>query len=90
LNSELVNQASELTPSPHVLINTISRRVRQLNSGGGGSGRPLIEDTSGLGLADIALTEMIEEKITWEKVDPEEIAQAEAAAATDAPAPPAA
>ena len=69
MNSELVKEASEKVSNPNILINTISRRVRQLSSGGGGSGRPLIEETAGLGIADIALLELIEEKITWESIE---------------------
>ncbi len=71
MNSELVKEASEKVSNPNILINTISRRVRQLSSGGGGSGRPLIEETAGLGIADIALLELIEEKITWESIEEE-------------------
>ena len=49
-----------------VLVNLISRRVRQLNSGGGGLSRPLVANTTNLGVADIALREILEEKIGWE------------------------
>ena len=52
--------------SPNTLINLVSRRVRQLNSGGGSMSRPLLNDVTGLGAADIALTEIIEEKMGWE------------------------
>lgn len=72
MNSELVKEASEKVANPNVLINTISRRVRQLSAGGGGASRPLIEDTAGLGIADIALLELIQDKITWEKIEDEE------------------
>ena len=44
----------------------MSRRVRQLTSGGGGLNRPLIADVGNLGAADIALREIIEGKIGWE------------------------
>ncbi len=71
MNSYLVKEASEKVANPNILVNTISRRVRQLSAGGGGSGRPLIEDTAGLGIADIALKELIEGKITWEKIEEE-------------------
>jgi DNA-directed RNA polymerase subunit K/omega len=54
-----------------VLINLISRRVRQLNSGGGLS-RPLVNVPASMGLADIALTEILEDKMGWEL--PEETA----------------
>ena len=48
--------------NPNILVNLVSRRVRQLTSGGGHS-RPLIEQTASLGAADIALLEIIEEKM---------------------------
>ena len=56
----------EKVGNPNVLINLVSRRVRQLNSGGGALSRPLIADVTGLGAADIALLEIIEEKIGWD------------------------
>jgi DNA-directed RNA polymerase subunit omega len=66
LNSEYVKQALAKVGNPNVLINLISRRVRQLNNGGGGSNRPLIADTATLGAADIALLEIIEGKMGWD------------------------
>jgi DNA-directed RNA polymerase subunit omega len=66
LNAELCKKALEKVGNPNVLINLISRRVRQLNSGGGGLSRPLIADVGNMGAADIALTELIEEKIGWD------------------------
>jgi DNA-directed RNA polymerase subunit omega len=72
VNAELVKKALEKVGNPNVLVNLISRRVRQLNSGGGGLGRPLIE-AGQLGLADIALTEIIEEKMGWDLPEPEEL-----------------
>jgi len=57
--------------NPNVLVNLVSRRVRQLNSGGGSLSRPLILDTVGLGVADIALREILEDKITFDL--PEEL-----------------
>ena len=62
MNADLVKQASKVIEDPHVLINLVSRRVRQLNAGG----RPYLSNTANLGLADIALTEIIEEKIGFE------------------------
>jgi len=66
MNAILVKQALEIVLNPHVLVNLVSRRVRQLNSGGGRSSRPLIADVGNLGAADIALTEIIEGKMGWE------------------------
>jgi DNA-directed RNA polymerase subunit omega len=62
MNADLVKQASVVVENPHVLINLVSRRVRQLSAGA----RPLFHNTGNLGLADIALTEIIEEKIGFE------------------------
>ena len=66
MNAELVKKANEKVGNPNVLVNLVSRRVRQLNSGGGGLSRPLIANVGNLGAADIALREIIEEKIGWE------------------------
>jgi DNA-directed RNA polymerase subunit omega len=66
VNSELMRRALEKVGNPNILVNLLSRRVRQLNGGGGGLGRPLVADTIGQGVADIALMEIIEDKVTWE------------------------
>jgi len=66
MNAILVKQALEKVINPHVLINMVSRRVRQLTSSGGGSSRPLIADVTNLGAADIALIEIIEDKMGFE------------------------
>jgi DNA-directed RNA polymerase subunit omega len=65
LNAELTKKALEKVGNPNVLVNLVSRRVRQLNSGAGAMSRPLVEPGN-LGAADIALTEIIEEKIGFE------------------------
>ena len=62
MNSDLVKQAAEKIQNPQVLINLVSRRVRQLNAGN----RPFLSNTGNLGVADIALTEIIEDKIGFE------------------------
>ena len=66
MNAELAKKAVEKVGNPNVLVNLVSRRVRQLNSGGGGLSRPLIQDVGNLGAADIALREIVEDKIGWE------------------------
>jgi len=66
MNAELAKKALEKVGNPNVLINLVSRRVRQLNAGGGGLGRPLIDNVGNLGVGDIALREIIEEKVGWE------------------------
>jgi DNA-directed RNA polymerase subunit omega len=66
MNADLVKQALAKVLNPHVLVNLVSRRVRQLTSGGGRVSRPLISDVANLGAADIALTEIIEGKMGFE------------------------
>ena len=57
-----MKQALAKVGNPNILVNLVSRRVRQLTSGGGNS-RPLVDQASNLGAADIALLEIIEEKM---------------------------
>jgi DNA-directed RNA polymerase subunit K/omega len=66
VNSELCRLALNKVGNPNVLINLISRRVRQLNSAGGIGSRPLLLDYGNLGAADIAFREILEEKMGWE------------------------
>jgi len=73
MNADLVKQALEKVGNANVLVNMISRRVRQLNSGGGSLSRPLLKDTGTMGIADIALTEIVEEKMEWEMPEVEEV-----------------
>ena len=56
----------EKVGNPNVLVNLVSRRVRQLNSGAGSISRPLVDAPVSMGVADIALLEIIEEKIGFE------------------------
>jgi len=66
MNADLVKQASEVILNPNVLINLVSRRVRQLNAGGGGTSRALVADNGRHSAADIALREIIEMKMSFE------------------------
>ena len=66
MNADLVKKALAIVLNPNVLVNLVSRRVRQLSFGGGGRNRPLVADVANLGAADIALTEIIEGKMGWE------------------------
>lgn len=70
MNPELAKQALAKVGNPNVLVNMVSRRVRQLNAGGGGMGRPLISDTGNLGLGDIALLEIIHDKVGFDMPEP--------------------
>jgi len=60
MRSDLVVAASKVIPEPPVLINLVSSRVKQLNLGRS----PLVETDHRMGAADIALTEIIEGKIS--------------------------
>lgn len=62
MNPELLDQALKKVLNSHVLVNLVSRRVRQLNAGG----RSLISNSGTLGAADIALLEIIEDKMGFE------------------------
>jgi DNA-directed RNA polymerase subunit omega len=66
MNAELVKKALEKVGNPNVLVNMISQRVRQLNSGNRGGSNPLVANTTNAGAADIALREFIEDKIGFE------------------------
>ena len=69
LNAEFCKKALEKVGNPNILVNLISRRVRQLSAGGGGLGRPLVSETATMGSADIAMLELVEDKMTWEPED---------------------
>ena len=62
MKADLVKAASEIIPNPQILVNMVSRRVRQLCLGH----RPLVEFSPGLGHADVALTEIANKKLTFE------------------------
>ena len=56
----------EKVGNAYVLVNLVSRRVRQLNYGGGGPARPLVANTENMAAADIALREIVEGAMGWE------------------------
>jgi DNA-directed RNA polymerase subunit omega len=59
MKSDLLDKASYVVTDPLVLVNLVSQRVKQLNSGRS----PLVPVRPSMGVADIALTEIIEGKI---------------------------
>lgn len=73
MSPELTKKALEKVGNPNVLVNIVSRRVRQLTAGGGGLGRPLIADVGNMGAADIALSEIVENKMSFEMPELEEL-----------------
>jgi DNA-directed RNA polymerase subunit omega len=62
MTSHLVEEALKHVPNQQVLVNIISKRVRQLNQGE----RPLVEVGLRAGLADTALLELIGGKLALE------------------------
>jgi len=66
VKADLCRRALDKVGNPNTLVNLVSQRVRQLNAGGGPLSRPLVTETAGLGMADIALLEIIEEKIGYD------------------------
>lgn len=62
MKAELVKAANEVITNQQILVNMVSRRVRQLCLGH----RPLVEFVPGMGHADVALTEIAAGKLTYE------------------------
>lgn len=62
MRDEYLKEAKAVIKDPNVLINVVSRRVKQLKKGS----RPLVESLEKLSSEDIALREIIEGKITYE------------------------
>lgn len=62
LKDEYLKQAQKVIQDPNILVNVISRRVKQLKHGS----RPLVESLEKLNPEDIALREVIEGKITYQ------------------------
>jgi DNA-directed RNA polymerase subunit omega len=62
MKADLIQAASEVITNQQILVNMVSRRVRQLLLGH----RPLVEYAPGLREADIALTEIANRKLTFE------------------------
>ena len=60
--SSLVEEASKTIPSVPLLVNVVSKRVRQLSAGH----KPMIDVVTRMGLADIALSEIIAGKLGYE------------------------
>ena len=70
MTSSLLEEAFKTIPSQQVLVNVVSKRVRQLSAGH----RPMVETGPRMGFSDIALKEIIEGKLTWEAAAGEEAA----------------
>ena len=66
-----MREALKVVNDPTILVNVISRRVKQLRRGN----RPLVESLEKLSAEDTALREVAEGKISYELATPEELAQ---------------
>jgi DNA-directed RNA polymerase subunit omega len=62
MSSHLLEEASKVIPNTAILINLVSKRVRQLTNGQ----RPMVEVGPRMSNADIALQEIIERKLAFE------------------------
>ena len=71
MTAQLLQEAAKVIPNQQLLINVVSKRVRQLGIGH----RPLVEATPKSSLTDIALKEIIAGKMTYEELK-EEAAEA--------------
>lgn len=71
---ELIEKAAKIVGDNQLLINIVSKRVQQLSHGAD----PFIVTTPEMGSGDIALTEIIEGKITWREMTEEELLAAQA------------
>ena len=64
MHSTLLKNALVEIPNPQLLVNVVRQRVRQLVRGH----RPLIVAPPGMGFADVALSEVIAKKLSYEVV----------------------
>jgi DNA-directed RNA polymerase subunit omega len=71
MRNDYLENALKVIDDPMILINVVSRRVKQLRRGN----RPLIESLEKLSPEDTALREVAEGKITYELATPEELAR---------------
>jgi DNA-directed RNA polymerase subunit omega len=62
LRDKYLREAKQIIPDANVLVNVVSKRVKQLKRGH----RPLVESLEKLNPEDIALREIIEGKISYE------------------------
>ncbi len=62
MRDDYIKEAQKIIPDANILINVVSRRVKQLKRGH----RPLVESLEKLDPEDLALREVIEGKISYE------------------------
>jgi len=71
MREEYLQDAAAIIDDPNILVNVVSRRVKQLRAGH----RALVESLERLSPEDIALREIIEGKISYELPTEEELAK---------------
>jgi DNA-directed RNA polymerase subunit omega len=71
MRNDYILNASRVIDDPYILVNVVSRRVKQLRHGH----RPLIESLEKLSLEDTALREIAERRITYAIATAEELSQ---------------
>jgi DNA-directed RNA polymerase subunit omega len=71
MRNDYLQNALKVIDDPNILVNVVSRRVKQLRRGN----RPLVESLEKLGAEDTALREIAEGKITYELATPAELAR---------------
>ena len=64
MTTQLLQEAAQKIPNQQLLINVVSKRVRQLGLGH----RPMVETTPRMSLTDIALKEIVEGKLVYESL----------------------
>jgi DNA-directed RNA polymerase subunit omega len=62
MRDDYLQKALKTIDDPYILVNVVSRRVKQLRRGS----RPLVESLEKLAPEDVALREIIEGKISYE------------------------
>src|SRR4051794_1181076 len=62
MSSQLLEEAMKKIPNQQQLVNVVSKRVKQLSAGH----RPMVDFGVRMGFADIALTEIIDGKLTFD------------------------
>jgi DNA-directed RNA polymerase subunit omega len=74
MRDDYLAAALKVIDDPNILVNVVSRRVKQLKRGN----RPLVESLEKLLPEDTALREIIEGKISYELATPEMLARSPA------------
>lgn len=70
MKSNYLEPAQLRVPNPELLVNLVSRRVRQLAQGH----RPITQTDARMDFAEIALKEIAEGKLTYEVIGESEVA----------------